>query len=154
MIRLTVNILSTTKYFIKLKNNSFFQNSLFFQNYDINLERDGLLGDGSFSICRKCVEKSTGQQYAVKIVSRKIDCTQEINLLRACQGHPNIVNLHNVYYDEVYYLFFSKIQNSSESTNTKFYKFNSFELNRRVLVIHWSSSYYKMQATQEPFLNE
>lgn len=79
-----------------------FQNSLFFQNYEINLERDGLLGDGSFSICRKCVEKSTGQQYAVKIVSRKIDCTQEVNLLRACQGHPNIVNLHNVYYDEVY----------------------------------------------------
>lgn len=86
----------------------FFQNSPFFQNYDINLERDGLLGDGSFSICRKCVEKSTGNQYAVKIVSRKIDCTQEINLLRACQGHPNIVNLHNVYYDEVF-LFYSII---------------------------------------------
>lgn len=78
-----------------------FQNSPFFQHYDIKLERDGLLGDGSFSICRKCVEKSSGTMYAVKIVSRKIDCTQEINLLRACQGHPNIVNLHDVYYDEV-----------------------------------------------------
>ncbi|XP_054282176.1 ribosomal protein S6 kinase alpha-5-like isoform X2 [Macrosteles quadrilineatus] len=79
-----------------------FKNSAFFQNYNINLERDGLLGDGSFSICRRCTEKTTGHQYAVKIVSRKIDCKQEINLLRACQGHPNIVNLHEVYYDEVH----------------------------------------------------
>jgi len=79
-----------------------FKNSSFFQNYEINLERDGLLGDGSFSICRKCVEKSTGHAYAVKIVSRKIDCTQEINLLRACKGHPNIVNLHDVYIDEIH----------------------------------------------------
>ncbi|XP_046676934.1 ribosomal protein S6 kinase alpha-5-like isoform X2 [Homalodisca vitripennis] len=79
-----------------------FKNSAFFQNYDINLERDGLLGDGSFSVCRRCVERATGQAYAVKIVSRKIDCSQEVNLLRACQGHPNIVNLHEVFYDEVH----------------------------------------------------
>uniref|UniRef100_A0A1B6DBD3 non-specific serine/threonine protein kinase n=1 Tax=Clastoptera arizonana TaxID=38151 RepID=A0A1B6DBD3_9HEMI len=79
-----------------------FKDSAFFQNYDINLERDGLLGDGSFSICRKCIERSTGRAFAVKIVSRKIDCKQEINLLRACQGHPNIVNLHQIYYDEVH----------------------------------------------------
>lgn len=64
--------------------------------------REPLLGDGSFSICRRCVHKTTEQEFAVKIVSRRIDCTREINLLRACQGHPNIVRLHEVFYDEVF----------------------------------------------------
>ena len=64
--------------------------------------REPLLGDGSFSICRRCVHKTTEQEFAVKIVSRRIDCTREINLLRACQGHTNIVRLHEVFYDEVF----------------------------------------------------
>ncbi|XP_065161808.1 ribosomal protein S6 kinase alpha-5-like isoform X1 [Atheta coriaria] len=74
-------------------------NSPFFKSYDLDLEEQ-ILGDGSFSVCRRCVQKSTGKEFAVKIVSRKTDCTQEINLLRACQGHPNIVNLHEVIIDE------------------------------------------------------
>lgn len=73
--------------------------SPFFQAYDIDLNEQ-ILGDGSFSVCRRCIQKNTGKQFAVKIVSRKTDCTQEINLLRACQGHPNIVNLHDVIIDE------------------------------------------------------
>lgn len=63
--------------------------------------REQVLGDGSFSICRRCVHKASGQEMAVKIVSRRIDCSQEIGLLRACQGHPNVVRLQDVYYDEV-----------------------------------------------------
>ncbi|EEB18286.1 Ribosomal protein S6 kinase alpha-5, putative [Pediculus humanus corporis] len=78
-----------------------FKDSPFFQNYDINL-KEGILGDGSFSVCRKCVHRRTGQEYAVKIVTRRLDCTHEINLLRTCQGHPNIVNLHEVYFDEAH----------------------------------------------------
>ncbi|XP_076066239.1 ribosomal protein S6 kinase alpha-5-like isoform X2 [Oratosquilla oratoria] len=78
-----------------------FKNSPFFQNYEVDL-RERILGDGSFSVCRRCVHRSTGKAYAVKIVSRKINCLQEINLLRACQNHPNIVNLHEVYYDEAH----------------------------------------------------
>jgi serine/threonine protein kinase len=61
----------------------------------------GILGDGSFSVCRRCIEKSTGKEYAVKIISRKVDSQREVALLRLCQGQPNIVNLHEVYYDEV-----------------------------------------------------
>ncbi|KAJ4441201.1 hypothetical protein ANN_11052 [Periplaneta americana] len=78
-----------------------FKDSQFFQNYELNLKEE-ILGDGSFSVCRKCTNRQSGQEFAVKIVSRKIDCTREINLLRACQGHPNIVNLHEVYYDEAH----------------------------------------------------
>ncbi|XP_008199672.1 ribosomal protein S6 kinase alpha-5 isoform X2 [Tribolium castaneum] len=76
-------------------------NSQFFQTYDIDLN-EPILGDGTFSVCRKCVNLQTGKEYAVKIVSRKKDCSQEINLLRACQGHPNIVTLHDVIQDEAH----------------------------------------------------
>jgi serine/threonine protein kinase len=50
---------------------------------------------------RKCLHKKSGNEYAVKIVSRRQDCSREIQLLKMCQGHPNIVKLHDVYYDEV-----------------------------------------------------
>jgi ribosomal protein S6 kinase alpha-5 len=78
-----------------------FKNSSFFQNYDLKINA-GILGDGSFSVCRKCVHKKTGIEYAVKIVSRKIDTSREIQLLRTCQGHPNVVNLMDVFQDEVH----------------------------------------------------
>lgn len=29
------------------------------------------LGEGSFSVCRKCRHKQSGQEYAVKIISRR-----------------------------------------------------------------------------------
>ena len=75
--------------------NYHFQNSAFFRKYDIDIH-DTILGDGSFSVCRRCVCRSTGQEFAVKIVSRRVDCTNEIQLLRLCQGHPNIVQLVDV----------------------------------------------------------
>lgn len=84
--------------------------SKFFQQYDIDLNEQ-ILGDGSFSVCRRCVKKCTNKEFAVKIVSRRIDCTQEINLLRACQGHSNIVNLHDVHQDEAHtYLVFELLK--------------------------------------------
>jgi len=99
--KLTQNYLSIVKYYLwNCESVISLQDSPFFQNYDLNL-KEGILGDGSFSVCRKCTNRQTGEEFAVKIVSRKIDCTREINLLRACQGHHNIVNLREVYYDEV-----------------------------------------------------
>ncbi|KAB7498116.1 Ribosomal protein S6 kinase alpha-5 [Armadillidium nasatum] len=78
-----------------------FKDSPFFKNYDIDLH-DRILGEGSFSVCRKCVHKQTNKNYSVKIVSRKIDCSREISLLRSCQGHPNTVNFKEVFYDEAH----------------------------------------------------
>lgn len=75
--------------------------SPFFQKYDLDLD-GSILGDGSFSVCRRCRHRQTGVEYAVKIVSRRIDCTQEVNLLRACQGHPNVVRLEEVFHDEAH----------------------------------------------------
>ena len=63
--------------------------------YDVELH-ERLLGDGSYSVCRRCIHRATGKEYAVKIVSRRVDCSREIQLLRLCQGHPNIVKLIDV----------------------------------------------------------
>ena len=38
----------------------------------------------------------TGTEYAVKIVSKRVDCSTEIRLLKQCQGHPNVVQLIDV----------------------------------------------------------
>jgi ribosomal protein S6 kinase alpha-5 len=76
------------------------QQSCFFENYELDLG-ENMLGDGASSLCFKCMNRQTGKEFAVKIMSRKNDCLQEIKLLRTCQGHPNIVSLHEVYYDEV-----------------------------------------------------
>ena len=70
-------------------------------SYDVDL-RECILGDGSFSVCRRCVHRQTGAEFAVKIVSRKVDCSKEIELLRLCQGHPNIVKLIDVIQDEAH----------------------------------------------------
>ncbi len=75
--------------------------SPFFSQYELDL-KEKILGDGSFSVCRRCVHKQTRQEFAVKIVSRRVDCSREISLLRACQGHPNIVRLVDVMQDDVH----------------------------------------------------
>lgn len=40
-------------------------------------------------------------KYAVKIISRRVDHTSEVKMLRMCQNHPNIVKLIDVFHDEV-----------------------------------------------------
>ncbi|XP_040583710.1 ribosomal protein S6 kinase alpha-5 isoform X1 [Lepeophtheirus salmonis] len=77
------------------------QNSPFFARYDMNL-KEQILGDGSFSVCRRCVDRLSGKEYAVKIVSKRIDVSREIKLLKLCQGHPNIVELVQVLEDEAH----------------------------------------------------
>lgn len=46
------------------------QDSPFYMSYEMDL-KDSALGEGSFSICRRCTHKKTGQKYAVKIVSKR-----------------------------------------------------------------------------------
>lgn len=92
----------------------------FFKNYQLMPGTDDAaslfddydwLGDGSFSVCCRCVHKQTGAEYAVKILSRHrrrdsvtdtfLDASRkEEQLLRACQGHPGIVTLKEVIQDE------------------------------------------------------
>ncbi|CAF1415307.1 unnamed protein product [Rotaria sp. Silwood1] len=77
--------------------------SPFFQNYEL-IDREGFLGEGSYSICRRCRNRRTQEEFAVKIVSlrQEVDTQNEIELLRLCQGHANIVKLHEVFTDELH----------------------------------------------------
>uniref|UniRef100_A0A665XBR5 non-specific serine/threonine protein kinase n=1 Tax=Echeneis naucrates TaxID=173247 RepID=A0A665XBR5_ECHNA len=78
-----------------------FQESQFFHHYELCLHGPPL-GEGSFSVCRKCRHKQSGHEYAVKIVSRRMEANtqREIAALRQCESHPNIVKLHDVYTDQ------------------------------------------------------
>uniref|UniRef100_A0A673A1P8 non-specific serine/threonine protein kinase n=1 Tax=Sphaeramia orbicularis TaxID=375764 RepID=A0A673A1P8_9TELE len=77
------------------------QESQFFQNYELCLQ-GAPLGEGSFSVCRRCRHKQSGLDYAVKIVSRRMEVNtqREVAALRQCESHPNIVKLHEVYTDQ------------------------------------------------------
>ncbi|KAK1130917.1 hypothetical protein K0M31_017223 [Melipona bicolor] len=78
-----------------------FEESTFFQTYELD-PREDALGDGSFSVCRKCRHRKTLEQFAVKIVSRRVDCGREASLLKTCQGHPNVVKLIEVHQDRAH----------------------------------------------------
>ena len=46
------------------------------------------------------MEISSDQQFAVKIISRRVDALREVRLLEICQGHPGVVKLVEVLQDE------------------------------------------------------
>uniref|UniRef100_A0A665X815 Ribosomal protein S6 kinase n=1 Tax=Echeneis naucrates TaxID=173247 RepID=A0A665X815_ECHNA len=79
------------------------KDSPFYMSYEMDL-KDSALGEGSFSICRRCTHKKTGQKYAVKIVSKRMEAQtqREIAALKLCDGHPNIVKLHEIYHDQLH----------------------------------------------------
>ncbi|XP_010896924.2 ribosomal protein S6 kinase alpha-5 isoform X1 [Esox lucius] len=79
------------------------KDSTFYMNYEMDL-KDNALGEGSFSICRQCIHKKTGQKYAVKIVSKRMEAQtqKEIAALKLCDGHPNIVKCHEIYHDQLH----------------------------------------------------
>ena len=73
----------------------------FFKKYHLLNSKRDLLGKGAYSIVKRCVHKETGKEYAVKIMKRDCQVTRrEIDMLRRCQGHPNIVRLFDVYQDQ------------------------------------------------------
>ncbi|XP_070162183.1 ribosomal protein S6 kinase alpha-5 isoform X3 [Polyergus mexicanus] len=78
-----------------------FEESTFFQAYELD-QGAPALGDGSFSICLRCRHRSNRQEYAVKIISRKVDCNREENLMRACKRHANVVKLIEVHHDRLH----------------------------------------------------
>ncbi|XP_044293107.1 ribosomal protein S6 kinase alpha-5 isoform X3 [Varanus komodoensis] len=79
------------------------KDSPFYLHYELDL-KEKPLGEGSFSICRKCLHKKTSQEYAVKIISKRLEANtqREITALKLCEGHPNVVKLHEVYHDQLH----------------------------------------------------
>ena len=65
-------------------------------------EPKDVLGKGISSVVRRCVEKATGKEYAVKIVEYngpgfKESTLKEIEIMRLIGGHPNIIDIHDTF---------------------------------------------------------
>ncbi|XP_043828001.1 LOW QUALITY PROTEIN: ribosomal protein S6 kinase alpha-4 [Dromiciops gliroides] len=78
------------------------QDSPFFQLYELG-PPEPALGQGSFSVCRRCRQRQSGQEFAVKILSRgmlEVNTQREIAALRLCQSHLLVVKLHEVHNDQ------------------------------------------------------
>ncbi|XP_056647796.1 ribosomal protein S6 kinase 2 beta isoform X1 [Diorhabda carinulata] len=68
----------------------------FFDDY-VLLDR---IGVGSYSVCKLGRHKTTGQQYAIKIINKSVfDCREEVEILARYGKHPGIVSLKTVYED-------------------------------------------------------
>lgn len=66
----------------------------FLEDYELKEE----LGSGSYSLCHRCVQKSSGREFAVKVVDpHKRDPSEEIEILMRYCEHPNIVKLRDIY---------------------------------------------------------
>lgn len=134
----------------------------FFKKYDLMPETaDGALlndndwlGDGSFSVCCRCVHKNTNVAYAVKILSRHrrrdsvtgamYDVSlQEETLLRQCQGHPNIVSLKEVFQDESHTFIVLELLEGGEllSRIRERKRFTESEANRVFKQLVWAVGY-------------
>uniref|UniRef100_T1INT6 calcium/calmodulin-dependent protein kinase n=1 Tax=Strigamia maritima TaxID=126957 RepID=T1INT6_STRMM len=84
----------------------------FSDNYELKEE----LGKGAFSIVRRCVQKSTGLEFAAKIINTKKLSSRDFQKLereaRICRKlqHPNIVRLHDSIQEESFhYLVFDLV---------------------------------------------
>ncbi|XP_046141041.1 calcium/calmodulin-dependent protein kinase type II alpha chain isoform X15 [Osmia bicornis bicornis] len=84
----------------------------FSDNYDLKEE----LGKGAFSVVRRCVQKSTGHEFAAKIINTKKLTARDFQKLereaRICRKlqHQNIVRLHDSIQEENYhYLVFDLV---------------------------------------------
>ena len=80
------------------------------QAFYAKYEPKEILGRGISSTVRRCVEIATGKHFAAKIMDVSIEnntpeqayelrCAthKEINTLRMCEGHPYIIDLHDVF---------------------------------------------------------
>uniref|UniRef100_A0A4W5K908 Ribosomal protein S6 kinase a, polypeptide 3a n=1 Tax=Hucho hucho TaxID=62062 RepID=A0A4W5K908_9TELE len=58
------------------------------------------IGLGSYSVCKRCIHKTTGMEYAVKIISKaNRDPTEEVEILMRYGQHPNVITLKDVFDD-------------------------------------------------------
>ena len=84
----------------------------FHETYELKEE----LGKGAFSVVKKCIQKGTKKEFAVKIIdARKLTSRDSHKLereARICRRleHPNIVRLHgNTIEEGIYYLVFDLV---------------------------------------------
>lgn len=80
----------------------------FYTNYEV---RD-ILGSGASSTVRRCIERKSKRDFAVKIIDLNsgvddpvtihTEVMREVSILRRVAGHPNIIELHDVFEGDAY----------------------------------------------------
>jgi len=88
------------------------------QYYEVNWSKSGELGRGHYAVVYRGVNRATGQQVAIKRIRRALTrpatLKTEIRALRKVKGHPNIVQLYDVYYDQEYVVLVLELLNGGE----------------------------------------
>lgn len=73
------------------------------------------IGVGSYSVCKRCIHKTTNMEYAVKIIDKtKRDSSEEIEILLRYGQHPNIITLKDVYEDEKHVYLVTELMRGGE----------------------------------------
>uniref|UniRef100_A0A8C6XWN5 non-specific serine/threonine protein kinase n=1 Tax=Naja naja TaxID=35670 RepID=A0A8C6XWN5_NAJNA len=92
--------------------NQLHRNSIqFTDGYEVKQD----IGVGSYSICKRCIHKTTNMEYAVKIIDKsKRDPTEEIEILLRYGQHPNIITLKDVYDDGKYVYLVTELMKGGE----------------------------------------
>lgn len=73
-----------------------------------------VLGQGAYAVVHSCINRMTGQEYAVKIIEKslgysRVRVLREIELNYKCQGHKNIIQLVEFFEEEdMFFLVFEK----------------------------------------------
>ncbi|XP_055380546.1 phosphorylase b kinase gamma catalytic chain, liver/testis isoform-like [Condylostylus longicornis] len=87
---------------------------IFYSRYDPKEK----LGSGGSASVHRCIEKETGEEYAVKIIDLNDedndaeDVCKEISNLRKVMGHPFIIELRDAFHsDQYYFLMFDICRN-------------------------------------------
>lgn len=87
--------------------------------HDLYESTGELLGQGSQGAVQCYRSKTTGAEFAVKIINKTLDYNRskilkEIDIFHHCQGHKNILQLNEFYEeDEHFYLVFNKLKGGS-----------------------------------------
>lgn len=103
------------------------QYSPFLRKYEITSDQP--IGDGTFSICMRCRNSQSGEAFAVKVLARESHNKKtEIETLRLCQGHPNVVRLIEVLEDETFTYLVTELLEGGE-LNDRTARMTSHELN-------------------------
>jgi serine/threonine protein kinase len=76
-------------------------NSPFFQRYDLDL-KETILGDGSFSVCRRCVDRLSGKEFSTRFDTIFTAYSTPLDRSTQRQGHPNVVQLIDVLQDDAH----------------------------------------------------
>ncbi|CAH8433618.1 unnamed protein product [Schistosoma margrebowiei] len=92
----------------------------FYLKYEV---RD-VLGSGASSTVRRCIEKDSKAEFAVKILDLnsgvdsseviRSECMREVTILRKVVDHPNIIRIHDVFEGDAYIFLVSEICQGGE----------------------------------------